>query len=398
MKSRNITTKTVETRLAALLLIAALFLTGCGNNDSGEPIKPDADTAREVTNIALNYRSILEGEHNDGFTTLSSDTMTQIMNAVADMGYAVMEASCELDFRNPQVVTDFFSKLETSTSAQMTIIEICYDGGLIRSDISVKDGKRTISITRVAWKDSEPEITYTIENDLLDLRYTDNDYLIYKRNIPDNTGCNHDGYIDPTTMIRVIPLDAKCREYCEKYISVIGYERNNLFLTDWTSDDMSGVVINDLFPRLYQSYYNKELALYNCPYKTDLDTGYTSIPAEDFEPLIMDYFDITGEKMKMWAVYDAEKDTYPIAASEIYDPGYSAPPVPEVISYEENEDGTLTLQVDALYAEYGTDKAFSHTVTIKVEEDGSFRFLSNHMCFSDGDSFPIYNNPFSLYN
>lgn len=398
MKSKDVTTKTMKTRLAALLLIAALFLTGCGNNDSGESLKPDADAAREAIDIALNYRSILEGEHNDGFTTLSSDTMTQIMNAVADMGYAVMEASGELDFKNPQVVTDFFSKLETSTSAQMTIIEICYDGGLIRSDISVKDGKRTISITRVAWKDSEPEITYTIESDLLDLRYTDNDYLIYKRDIPDNTGCNHDGYIDPTTMIRVIPLDEKCLEYCEKYISIIGYERNNLFLTDWTSEDMSGVVINDLFTMLYRESHNQELALYNCPYNTDLETGYTSIPAEDFELLIMDYFNITGEKLKMWAVYDAEKDTYPIAASEIYDPGYSAPPVPEVISYEENGDSTLTLQVDALYAEYGTDKAFSHTVTIKVEENGSFRFLSNKMHPSAEDTLPVYKNPFSLYN
>ena len=374
-------------------MILVILLAGCGKiRQASANIYMSAE--KDALDIALSYQSVLESDSSSGFSALSKNTIDKIMELVANSGYAVTEASGELYFRNPSIVSDFFSQLEASSNAQMTIVEICYDGGLIKSDISVRGDKRSINITRVAWKDAKPEITLTEENNLLDLRYTDKGYLIYKRDIPNNTGCNHDGYIEPTTMIRVTPLAPKCREYCKKYLSIIGYSRNNLFLTDWTSDDMSGVVINDLFQKLYNASHTEALMLNNCPYLTNLQTGYTSIPAKDFESLLMGYFDFTCEELKKLAVYNAGTDTYPIAASEIFDPGYSLPPQPEVVDYKENDDGTLTLFIDALYQEKGTDKAFSHAVTIRTDADGSFKYISNHMFPAAGDILPSYINPY----
>ena len=36
---------------------------------------------------------------------------------------------------------------------------------------------------------------------------------------------------------RVQPLDEMCRELNRKYLLPIGYEKNNMFLTDWSEDD-----------------------------------------------------------------------------------------------------------------------------------------------------------------
>ena len=393
MKSRWIEIKRIKLSFISLTMILLFLLAGCDNIGQAA-VNSNTGAGKEAIDIALLYKSKLPSLSAGDFSTLSKDTMNDIMELVANSGFAVTEASGELGFRNPSVVTDFFSKLKTSSNAHMTIIEICYDGGLVKSDITVNDDKRTITMTRVAWKDEKPEITLTEENNLLDLRYTDKGYLIYKRDIPNNTGCNHDGYIEPTTMIRVTPLDPKCREYCKKYISIIGYSRNNLFLTDWTSDDMSSIVINDLFLKLYNASHAEALMLNNCPYETNTQTGYTSIPAGDFEPLIMKYFDITSEELKKLAAYNADTDTYPIAASEIFDPGYSIPPEPEVVDYKENKDGTLTLFVDAMYLEKGTDKAFSHAVTIKTAEDGSYKYISNHVIPTAGDMLLDYVNPY----
>ena len=37
--------------------------------------------------------------------------------------------------------------------------------------------------------------------------------------------------------LRVQPLDKACRELNRQYILPVGYERNNLFLTEWSEDD-----------------------------------------------------------------------------------------------------------------------------------------------------------------
>lgn len=379
------------TKVSALLLALTMLFSLSGCCHTTENNTPEEASNQEASNIAQSYRSLIEGETTNGITSISNDIMVQILNIVAGMGYAVTDTAGRFDLKNPQIVTDFFSQLNDSTNAKMTIIELCYDGGFIKSDISVDGDKRTINMTRVTWNNLKPLITYTSENDLLELRYTAKGYLILKRNIPNNNGGNHDGYIEPTTMIRVAPLDKKCREYCEKYISLIGYDGNDLFLTDWKSDDMSGVIINDLFPILFRIVNNESLEYYNCPYPLDKGLGYILVPSKDFESLLMKYFNITSAEIKKWAVYDANTDSYPIAMPEMFGKE-SSKPVPEVTGYNENEDGTITLYVDALFVEYGTDKAFSHAVTIKVEKDGNFKYISNHIYTTAEDILPEYEN------
>ena len=53
------------------------------------------------------------------------------------------------------------------------------------------------------------------------------------------------------TMLRILPLDEKCREYNRKYILPVGYEQNNLFLCNWSEDDFGDLDFYDLFDRFY---------------------------------------------------------------------------------------------------------------------------------------------------
>ena len=53
------------------------------------------------------------------------------------------------------------------------------------------------------------------------------------------------------------------------------------------------------------------------------------------------------------------------------------PPFPEVVDYKENVDGTLTLFMDGVWPDYGSDYAFTNQVVIQPYEDGTFCYLSN---------------------
>lgn len=53
------------------------------------------------------------------------------------------------------------------------------------------------------------------------------------------------------------------------------------------------------------------------------------------------------------------------------------PPFGEVVDYSENIDGTITLIVDGVWADYNSDLAFTNTIVVEPFGDGTFRYLSN---------------------
>ncbi len=58
-------------------------------------------------------------------------------------------------------------------------------------------------------------------------------------------------------------------------------------------------------------------------------------------------------------------------------------PYPEVVSYTENGDGTVTLTINAVYPNENTSKAYSHKTIIRPLEDGGFQYVSNQMILSE---------------
>ena len=62
-----------------------------------------------------------------------------------------------------------------------------------------------------------------------------------------------------------------------------------------------------------------------------------------------------------------------------YEVEYPDIPYPEVVSYAEDQDGTVTLLINAVYPDRNTAAAFSHRTVIRPLSEGCFQYVSNQM-------------------
>ena len=67
------------------------------------------------------------------------------------------------------------------------------------------------------------------------------------------------------------------------------------------------------------------------------------------------------------------------------------PSVPEVAAVKENQDGTITLTVNAVCDMVLCDDALiTHDLTVKFKEDGSFQYWGNEIRKEDRNNVPEY--------
>lgn len=100
------------------------------------------------------------------------------------------------------------------------------------------------------------------------------------------------------------------------------------------------------------------------------------IPADEFEAIIKQHYKISSEVLHMLLRYDSDKNVYIYRPRGFDEFDYAEVPYPEVVGYEENEGGSITLLVNAVYPNSNTSKLFSHEVTV-LEEDGRIYYLAN---------------------
>lgn len=123
----------------------------------------------------------------------------------------------------------------------------------------------------------------------------------------------------------------------------------------------------------YQEKFNSE----DCP---------NGIPRREFESLIMEYFPVTAEQIRKYAVFDEKKQTYAWARLGCfnYTPTFFGTSLPEVTNIKENKDGTVTLTVEAVCdMVMCEDAVITHELTVRFAKDGSFQYLGNKI-LNDG--------------
>ena len=104
------------------------------------------------------------------------------------------------------------------------------------------------------------------------------------------------------------------------------------------------------------------------------------------ESLIMEYLPVTKEQIREYAVFDEENQTYYWVRLGCfnYAPTFFGTSLPEVVNIKENEDGTITLTVEAVCDMVICDDAvITHELTVRFAEDGSFQYLGNEI-LNDG--------------
>ena len=186
------------------------------------------------------------------------------------------------------------------------------------------------------------------------------------------------GYDGPSgyRAFRVVPLNKKCRELNRKYILPFGYTLNKLFTSNWSEKNYDGINFYDVFDRLL-----------SMEEKTDeFKEGKTyEIPKESFETLFQKYFNISAEILQTGTVFHTEIQTYRYRTRGIVYDFAPTPyiPYPEVVSYIENQDGTITLEVNAVWPQKELDQAFCHSVTIRLLDKDRFQYVSNYVSRSE---------------
>ena len=183
-------------------------------------------------------------------------------------------------------------------------------------------------------------------------------------------------------MLRILPLDEKCREYNRKYILPVGYEQNNLFLCNWSEDDFRNLDFYDLFDRFYPMIHSQPV-----PYVADENLGVGAvyqIPGGLFENVIGAYFNMDSEILRSKTTYIPELAAYEYRPRGFYEVEYPDIAYPEVVSYTENGDGTVTLHINAVYPGGNMSKEFSHTTVIRPLSEDSFQYVSNEIILPEG--------------
>lgn len=273
---------------------------------------------------------------------------------------------------------DFCKKAGENKEAEQTLLLVQSDGALVRCDLSAVNGEIEVSCYTLSFEEGEPVTDEGYKFVACVWKYSDKGYLFLEEYRPKDL----DG-VPMNMAIRVKPLDEKCRQYNRKYVEPIGYNFNNMFITDWSEGDYGSLDFYDLYEPMYRMRWDDQEVI------DQLEEGIVyEIPEEEFEELYHSYFKINTQVLRERTFYNEEKNIYQYRTRGMGDLSPTGtPPYPEVTRYRENEDGTLTLTVEAIWPERNLDCAFSHELTVRQLEDGGFQYVSNRVLLESADVF-----------
>lgn len=385
--------KNKKAPLFVMIMLILLILTGC------------SDEAPEVSDIEITQqdREAYSFDNNDSVSTEciaeilsdiyeeavdmntlgSLDMMRRMVARLGENGYVAVDSGNQIDMTQAEQAFDFCKAVDEKEMDELTII-VVMEMGIRKFDLKTEDGN--VNIVREYYQydqNGSLQNRSTVSYPADFWQYTEEGYLIFE-----GSYFSDESYIltlsdtPEHTMLRILPLDEKCREYNRKYILPVGYEQNNLFLCNWSEDDFGDLDFYDLFDRFYPMTHSQPV-----PYMADEDLGVGAvyqIQGELFENVIGAYFNMDRETLRSKTTYLSELAAYEYRPRGFYEAEYPDIAYPEVVSYTENEDGTVTLYINAVYPSGNMSKEFSHTTVIRPLSEGSFQFVSNEITLPEG--------------
>ena len=334
-------------------------------------------------NIAAVYRDIYD-EAVETNTLGSLETLQRIVARLGENGYVAVDSGNQVDMTQAEQAFNFCKAVDEKKMNELTII-VVMELGIRKLDLKTEDG--SVNIVRGYYQydqNGSLQNRGTVSYPADFWQYTEEGYLIFE-----GSYFSDESYIltlsdtSEHTMLRILPLDEKCREYNRKYILPVGYGQNNLFLCNWSEDDFGELNFYDLFDRFYPMIHSQQM-----PYMADENLGVGAVyqvPEEVFEDVIGAYFNMDHETLRSKTSYLSELAAYEYRPRGFYEAEYPDIAYPEVVGYTENEDGTVTLYINAVYPNGNMSKEFSHITVIRPFIEGSFQYVSNEITSPEGD-------------
>lgn len=392
-----------NTGILLIALLLSCFIYACSREDkiSGEDfaapgeqwekgytLTVDAWEAEEAERdckkmLGLIYE-IYENADKEGAyqAALNDETLLEMQKKVMETGYPVTAKVTYSNMGNYESVDQFLLKSRKGISGSVVIYEVHGNGGIERRKFIYDGTDMYVVSARGVWKDNNRPVTYISCTRINSWNYTDKGWFYYELCVQEPPEVSE--IVDGGHIIRIKPMTEEQREMSEKCVRGLGYQGNNLLCSNWDTDYMEELDYNGMYEYLYEMKYEKKFSAVN----------YTNgIPKEEFESLIMEYLPVTAEQLRAYAAFDEQNQTYAWERLGCfnYAPSFFGNSLPEVTGIKENEDGTVTLTVDAVCSMViFNDAVITHELTARFSENGGFQYLGNKILNDGIKNIPEY--------
>ena len=384
----------------AISIMMLLSVSGCSDThlEDEQVVESEIAVQDQQQNVKDNEDEIIEicsqlyKKASEENKIADLETVRIIVNQFGENGYPAVDSRNQIDMTEAEQVEWFCEMVDTQEEAEITIIEVSYLGGFVKYDLETKDGN--VDVVRSYYKyengNMKREVTGSYQAEYWN--YTEDGYLMFS-----GVWFSEELYVltlsgaEEHTALRVQPLDETYRELSRKYLLPIGFEQNNMFIVDWSEDDFGELNFYDMFDLLYPKVYGT-----NIPYVADDNFGVGAvyqIPKDDFERVILPYFDIDSETLQSKTIYNAEDKTYEYKPRGFEEVEYPEYPYSEVIGFTENGDGTLTLTANVVFPYVGDSKVYAHEVVVRPLENGGVQYVSNRIIPSEDNCEETWHTP-----
>lgn len=384
----------------AISIMMLLSVSGCSDThlEDEQVVESEIAVQDQQQNVKDNEDEIIEicsqlyKKASEENKIADLETVRIIVNQFGENGYPAVDSRNQINMTEPEKVVEFCEKVDAQEEAEITILEVSYLGGFVKYDLHTRDGK--VDVVRSYYKyengDMYREVTGSYQAEYWN--YTEDGYLMFS-----GVWFSEELYVlelsgaEEHTALRVQPLDETYRELSRKYLLPIGFEQNNMFIVDWSEDDFGELNFYDMFDLLYPKVYGT-----NIPYVADDNLGVGAvyqIPKDDFERVILPYFNIDSETLQSKTIYNAEDKTYEYKPRGFEEVEYPEYPYSEVIGFTENGDGTLTLTANVVFPYVGDSKVYAHEVVVRPLENGGVQYVSNRIIPSEDNCEETWHTP-----
>lgn len=339
------------------------------------------EDCKEMMGLILElYKNADKGSASN--VVIADEVIDQMVEKLKATGCPVTITEIYSNMENYMKLEDFLNAAIAGRGGSAVVYEIHSDGGIGRHKYSYDGKDMYVLSAKAAWGDDKPVITYISYTRIKEWKFTDKGYFCYELCVPEYPEVSE--IVDGSCMVRVKPITEENREMSEKCVLGLAYQGNNLLCSDWDADHMERLDYNGMYEYLYAMKYQEQFPSEDYP---------DGIPKDEFERLIMEYLPVTAEEIQSYAVFDEEKQTYAWVRLGCfnYAPTYFGTSFPEVTDIKENEDGTVTLTVDAVCSMIlCNDAVITHELTVRFSEDGGFQYLENKILDDGISNIPEY--------
>lgn len=342
-------------------------------NQNGNVVDDSLLSDDEMENVKVDIIGILQSDairklYEDEDISNNSDLIYDAVDILGSSGLICF--SDDTNMYNYQVFQSFYRNYTDGGGRDyICVYRVNRDASVTEMTFVYDDSRIQMIFNTAKFENHDWKFIATGIRDLRDMKLTKKGYFIYTySNIIAHGGLKE--------YFRVSPLTDECRELTRKYVYGLSYVNYNMLVIDWDESNASDILVPCMFDDIYRLYTGENLKP---------DGGW--IDADKYESVMLSMFPVTVTELRDNCDYNSEKDSYRYHVIL----GKQYPPFGEVVDYSYNDDGTVSLIVDAVWADKGSDIAFRNTLTVKPEDDGTFKYMSNHIEKMECD-IPVYSD------